>query len=260
MGEPLHAADPRQVGAFRLEGRLRHSAAGVVYRGRDRRGAAVRVAVVSPAAVADAAARDRFVAAVDTGAGLAARPEVVAAATRGTLMWVATADVAGQAGAEVFLEPVEIAGASQGGRGPGYAPFWAGPPASAAPRWGWVATAGGPRPAGGAHRLMALMVVALVVLLVAAMVVVYLWLSQLRQEASSQPVPAPSASGGSPSPAPISPPSDGPSPTPSDSGAQSSPHSEVPSPVPSSDVPTVPFDEEELRDVPVQPGDPEGLA
>src|SRR3954465_9481729 len=64
MPKPLQAGDPGELGPFRLEARLHESAAGIVYLGSDPRGRRVEVALLTTAAAGDAAARDRFRAAV----------------------------------------------------------------------------------------------------------------------------------------------------------------------------------------------------
>jgi hypothetical protein len=64
MSRPLESADPPQLGPFRLTARLRESPAGIVYLGEDPYGIRVSVAVLTRGAAGDAAARERFQAAI----------------------------------------------------------------------------------------------------------------------------------------------------------------------------------------------------
>src|SRR3954447_22791060 len=64
MPKPLQFGDPGELGPFRLESRLHESAAGIVYLASDPQGRPVEVALLTTAAAGDAAARDRFRAAV----------------------------------------------------------------------------------------------------------------------------------------------------------------------------------------------------
>src|SRR5699024_11267493 len=70
----LTDGDPRQLGGFRLEGRLHTTSLGVVYLGRAGSGELAGVAVLNSGAGADKGSRERFVEAVGAGeTGLAAR-------------------------------------------------------------------------------------------------------------------------------------------------------------------------------------------
>jgi hypothetical protein len=131
------------VGPFRLSARLSESAAGIVFLGVDGGGGRVCVAVLNRGAAGDAAARDRFRAAINAavpaaggvpGRGPVEAPgaaPVVAAQPDGPAPWVATLYEADRAGAERFLEPVVFQGSGRawwGGRrrGPQFQPYWLG--------------------------------------------------------------------------------------------------------------------------------------
>ncbi|MCK9868751.1 hypothetical protein MRI28_03630 [Nocardiopsis dassonvillei] len=60
----LNEGDPRQLGGYRLLGRVRDSSLGVVYLGRDGSGNQVSVAVLDSGAAGDGGARERFAEAV----------------------------------------------------------------------------------------------------------------------------------------------------------------------------------------------------
>jgi hypothetical protein len=139
MPEPLQVGDPGELGPFRLESRLHESPAGIVYLGTDRQGRSVEVALLTSAAAGDAAARDRFRAAVSAELprpmGRPAAPPVpspgepspvLAAYTEGAAPWVATAYEDGRSGAERFLEPVMLrrGWGMRRRRGPQFQPYW----------------------------------------------------------------------------------------------------------------------------------------
>ncbi|GLY76276.1 hypothetical protein [Actinoallomurus iriomotensis] len=141
MPKPLQVGDPAELGPFRLESRLHESAAGIVYLAVDPQGRRVEVALLTTAAAGDAAARDRFRAAVEAESPRvgafpsAARPAdpggpspVVAALSDGGAPWVATAHEEGRAGAERFLKPVLLErGWGMGRRlrgGPSFQQYW----------------------------------------------------------------------------------------------------------------------------------------
>jgi hypothetical protein len=141
MPKPLQFGDPAELGPFRLESRLHESAAGIVYLGTDPQGRTVEVALLTTAAAGDAAARDRFRAAVEAEAPRvgafprtppAAAPgdpsPVVAALAQSGAPWVATAHQDGHAGAERFLKPVLLErGWGMGRRrrgGPSFQQYW----------------------------------------------------------------------------------------------------------------------------------------
>src|SRR5690349_254800 len=119
MPKPLKAGDPGELGPFRLESRLHESPAGIVYLGLDPHGRRVTVALLTTAAAGDAAARDRFRAAVEaetpppdpvprtpSAPGPEEPAPVIAALAEGAAPWVATTYETGRPGAERFLEPV----------------------------------------------------------------------------------------------------------------------------------------------------------
>lgn len=148
MSRPLPPGDPDRLGPFRLSARLSESAAGIVFLGVDGEGRRASVAVLNRGAAGDAAARDRFRAAINAAVPARGGPggpvgggslgpgdpaPVVAAQPDGPAPWVATAYEAGRAGAERFLEPVLFRGAERpawwGGRrrrGPQFQPYWLG--------------------------------------------------------------------------------------------------------------------------------------
>lgn len=151
MSRPLPSGDPTRLGPFRLSARLLETPAGIVYLGEDDGGRQVTVAVLTRASAQDAAARDRFraaiLAAVPRTGGPVGQPgpsgpsgpsgssgplgssgssdpsvavgaPVVAAQPDGPAPWVATLYRPGyesgapeEAGAERFLEPVVLRGA-----------------------------------------------------------------------------------------------------------------------------------------------------
>lgn len=248
MSRPLPPGDPVQLGPFRLSARLSESAAGIVFLGVDGEGRRASVAVLNRGAAGDAAARDRFRAAIraavpgrggvpgavperDEGAGGAA--PVVAAQPDGPAPWVATLYEADRVGAERFLEPVVFQGAGRGRwggrrRGPQFQPYWLGS--------GEPALEGSPGPVPGppagvvGERPPERNLVAAVVALAAALLVLALLMGVLfacqpvvrepppepREPAPSFRVPSQSPVPTSPRPSPSRPGS--PSPAPSSSG------------------------------------------
>lgn len=125
----LNEGDPRQLGGYRLLGRLRDSSLGVVYLGRDGSGEQVSVAVLDTGAGGDGSARTRFVDAVKGS------DDVVAARTRGRApLWVAVPYDGSGPGAGEFLEAAARAG-RVGAHGPVVMPHWAGSRGGAAVRW-----------------------------------------------------------------------------------------------------------------------------
>ncbi|MBX9387913.1 hypothetical protein ACFPZ0_07790 [Streptomonospora nanhaiensis] len=249
---PLAEDDPRQLGPFRLSERIGSRAEGVVYRGRDARGRAVTVAMLSAGAAADPAARDRFRAAVRKGAGVSGAPRVAGSNLSGSAaVWVAVRE--GQGSAEAFLAPVGMAGADFGAAGaaPSYAPYWAGRagrPASSV----WSRAVGlrrGPQgEAAAAHPNWTVVAALLLVLLLfgVLMVVLFLLLQTVAPRAGQTPPPPPSYTPGS------QPPTEAPSPTgegttPDEDGDQPrpTPSAGTPSVSPSGDVPSVELDEDD---------------
>lgn len=126
----LCEGDPRQLGGYRLLGRLSESRLGVVYLGRDGSGRRVSVAMLNDAGGIDESTRERFAHEVERGS------DVVAARTSGrSALWVACPYQEGaQDSAGAFLER-----AGQGGRlvrsGPAVLPYWAGERGVSAVRW-----------------------------------------------------------------------------------------------------------------------------
>ncbi|TDD73822.1 hypothetical protein [Actinomadura rubrisoli] len=83
-GKPLLAGDPRTLGSFEARARLGETAAGVVFLGEWAGDVPAVMAVLRPAAAADAAALDRFEAAVDA---MAEDRVVLGAMPRGLVVW-----------------------------------------------------------------------------------------------------------------------------------------------------------------------------
>ncbi|WP_034517273.1 hypothetical protein [Actinomadura rifamycini] len=227
MSRPLPPGDPAQLGPFRLSARLAETPAGIVFLGVDAHGRRASVAVLNRGAAGDAAARDRFRAAITAAApaptpgppGPAHAPAagaapVVAARPDGPAPWVATAYDPDLTGAERFLEPVLLDGTAQGGRGrrgrrrgPQFQPHWlgSGEPALAPP-----APARAPAPVPpGEHPPQRSLVTA--VLALAAMLLVLLLLLFLLNMCSPEPdeppplPPEPTPSAEVPPPAPTTP-------------------------------------------------------
>jgi hypothetical protein len=205
MPKPLQLGDPGELGPFRLDARLYESAAGIVYLGVDPQGHPVEVALLTMAAAGDAAARDRFRAAVAAEAprvsafpraapapGPGEPAPVVAALPETGTPWVATAHEDGHPGAERFLRPVMLErgwGMSRRHRGgPNFQEYWAsGPkgPALQAER-----TPEAPPASGGDSRGLATAVASLAALLVLlAMLVLLLFSCEPSDKAP--PIPPP---------------------------------------------------------------------
>ncbi|MGI5201144.1 hypothetical protein ACQEU6_06045 [Spirillospora sp. CA-108201] len=240
MSRPLPPGDPAQLGPFRLSARLSESAAGIVFLGVDGEGRRASVAVLNRGAAGDAAARDRFRAAINAavpgpgraagGAGSGGGAPVVAAQPDGPAPWVATLYEADRAGAERFLEPVAFQGAERGWwgrRGPQFQPYWlgSGEPALEGPR---PVPGGGPVPVGERvpeRNLVAVVVGLAAVLLVLALLMGVLFACQpvAKEPAPAPPEPTPSFQVPERSPVPTSP---SPSVTPRSPG----PSSPAPSP------------------------------
>lgn len=226
MPKPLQSGDPRELGPFRLWSRLGESAAGIVYLGVDPHGRPVTVALLTVAAAGDAAARDRFRAAVERETprpdsvprgfpvpGPGEPAPVVAALTGGGAPWVATVYEEGRAGAERFLEPVLLrrGWAGRVRRGPQLQAYWALEPAGPAV---WVDQ---PPPAavGAAavedSRGLAAAVLALAALLgLLALLVLLLFSCEPSQPTAPRPTRTPASSPTSQEPSP----STSPQPTP----------------------------------------------
>jgi hypothetical protein len=125
----LNEGDPRQLGRYRLEGRMGDSALGVVYVGRDSAGERVSIAVLEAGAGADDQAREQFTEAVR------ASGDVVAARTRGRgALWAAVPLGGDGSGAGPLLEHAARSG-RVAARGPVVLPHWAGHRGGATVRW-----------------------------------------------------------------------------------------------------------------------------
>ncbi|WP_254716315.1 hypothetical protein [Actinomadura sp. WMMB 499] len=217
MSRPLPPGDPAHLGPFRLSARLSETPAGIVFLGVDAQGRRASVAVLNRGAAGDAAARDRFRAAINAAAPVppgaapvAGGAPVVAAQPDGPAPWVATAYEPDRAGAERFLEPVMLGENGRGRRGrrrgPQFQPHWlgSGEPALAPPV---PARPPGPAPPGERPPQRSLVTA---VLSLAAMLLVLLLLLFLLNMCSPEPdeppplppEPTPSAEVPSPGPTP----------------------------------------------------------
>ncbi|MEV5710630.1 hypothetical protein [Actinoallomurus sp. NPDC052274] len=245
MPKPLQVGDPAELGPFRLRSRLRESVAGIVYLGTDPNGRSVTVALLTTAAAGDAAARDRFRAAIaretpapdsvpralpEPGAG---RPApVIAALTEGGAPWVATTYEEGCPGAERFLEPVlpQRGWTGRSRRGPQFQAHWVSGPVDPA-----VGAEGppvaGPVAALGDSKGLAAAVLSLAALLaLLALLVLLLFSCEPTQPTPPIPTETPTSSPGSPEPSPSLT-----SPRPSPSPGRSTPGSPRPTPSGSQD-------------------------
>jgi hypothetical protein len=215
MSRSLPIQDPSSLGPFELTGRLAETAAGIVYRGVDPHGRHISLAVLNQGAAGDAAARDRFRAAilaeplsVAPPAGTAA---IVGAEPEGATPWVATLYEPGARGAERFLAPVLLdtpQKAAPRRRSPLFQPHWLG--SSRDPALGPLRSLRDP---GRDRGIIATILAVAALLVLVAVLLLLLFACQ-----PPQPTPPP------PSPSPVSP-------TPSQS-------SQSPSPTPSSGSPT----------------------
>jgi hypothetical protein len=231
MSRSLPAQDPARLGPFQLTGRLAETPAGIVYTGVDPHGRQISLALLNQGAAEDAAARDRFRAAIlaeplytEPPPGTAA---IVGAEPEGTTPWVATLREPGARGAERFLaqvpldEPVPL---NEPGppnephrtaprrRGPLFQPYWLGSrdPALRPP--------GARRDPGRDRGIIATIMTIAALLVLVALLLLLLFACQPTQP--TQPVPPP------PSPTPASP-------TPTQSSPSQSPSPRTPSPSPS---------------------------
>ena len=136
---PLQYGDPPRLGPFAVHARLHATPAGLVYLGLGPDGQQVSLALLTTGAAFDAAARERFVAAVREAAdewqglrgwmakarGRSAAP--VLAMETGAAPWVAVAYAPGRPGAEQFLDSVLVGGTLLGEtHGPEFVPYWQG--------------------------------------------------------------------------------------------------------------------------------------
>ena len=241
MPKPLQFGDPGELGPFRLESRLHESAAGIVYLGADSQGRPVEVALLTTSAAGDAAARDRFRAAVAAEAPrVGAFPPapamapgdsapVVAAAHDGAAPWVATVHEDGRAGAERFLKPVLLERGWGLGRrrrgGPSFQQYWVSGPKGPALH---VPEPEAPASAGDSKGLAAAAASLAALLLLLALLVVLLFSCEPKDPGPPRPTEVPTTAP-QPPPPPLEPtptPSS-PSPSPSHKG------SKTPQPTPS---------------------------
>jgi hypothetical protein len=232
-----------QLGPFRLTAVTHRSQAGVVYSAVDSAGHQVNVVVLTRGAASDAAARDRFAAAIreDAGSLLAADPD-------NSGPWAAGP------GAARLLESVQLADAGRV-EGPRFQHHWAGWDDPAFPSYGMHAATSGSDPYptwdsarraaeggpgsfvlwGSASKITPASGmgerqtrpggwIALILLIVLFLLVGLLlwWLYVSQPDPDTRPPPRPTPTSPSPTPSPSGSPSSG-SPTPSPSGSSSSP-------------------------------------
>jgi hypothetical protein len=240
MPKPLQAGDPEELGPFRLQSRLHESVAGIVYEAADPHGQPVSVALLTKAAAGDAAARDRFRAAIARetpppdpvprvlpAPGPGEPAPVVAALTEGGAPWVATTYEEGRPGAERFLQPVlpQRGWTGRVRRGPQFQAHWVSGPAT--PAFG---VEGPPVPAAvavpGDSRGLATAVLSLAALLALLALLVFLLFScEPSQPTPPFPTEVPTSSPASPEPSPSTA-----SPRPSPSPGRSSTRTPRPTP------------------------------
>ncbi|MFI0446072.1 hypothetical protein [Actinomadura sp. 6N118] len=231
MSRPLPPGDPAQLGPYRLSARLSETSAGIVFLGEDHEGRRASVAVLTRGAAGDAAARDRFRAAITAALPGSGRPPefgpdgpapVVAAQPDGPAPWVAVLYDAGRpdrVGAERFLDSVMLEGAFRsrwGGRrrGPQFQPYWQGssapalqrPPEPAPPQMVTVERT--------ERGLVSAILTLAAVLVVLALLMLVLFACQPKVKDPPPPPPEPTLQ--TPTPSPTTPsPSPTPTPTPS---------------------------------------------
>ncbi|MEW2359279.1 hypothetical protein [Spirillospora sp. NPDC029432] len=240
-----------RLGPYRLSARLSETSAGIVYLGEDDAGRRASVAVLNRGAAGDAAARDRFRAAITSELPGPGRPPqlgpedpapIVAAQPDGEAPWVAVsydADRAGRAGAERFLDPVVLAGSFRGRwpgrrRGPQFQPYWLGAdgPALERPRPSYV-PGPAPVPERRERGLVAAILTLAGVLALLALLMLILFACQPKvaeppppppdppsQQLPQPPPPSRAPTTPSPSPSPVPPTSPPPSPSPGDTGGE----------------------------------------
>ncbi|GAA3206062.1 hypothetical protein GCM10010468_21440 [Actinocorallia longicatena] len=234
------------LGPFRLTARTFASPAGVVYSAIDQAGSPLQVVVLTRGAASDAAARDRFAAAVREFGG-----PLVASDTASSEPWAA-----GGPGLERTLDPILLRGRA---RGPQFLPYWAGAedPAFPSGRSGPLLAPKGERPRGVIPALITLLLLA--ILLGGLLILLFACQPDdpLTDDDSRVP-PPPTATGGQSTPPSSSPGSGSPSESPeTESPSQSPDESETPdrrgpseSPRPTGTRPTGPLPTDE------DPGDP----
>ncbi|MFC4536012.1 hypothetical protein [Sphaerisporangium dianthi] len=149
MATPLQYGDPPRLGSYVVQARLQSLATGFVYLAQDGEGRAVSVALLTSGAALDAAARERFLAAIRQaaparggvrgwmararGRGPLGAPQVIAM-DDGPTPWVAVPYTPGGVGAAWFLRSVLVSGTLIGEtHGPDFVPYWLGDRSPAVP-------------------------------------------------------------------------------------------------------------------------------
>lgn len=216
MPKPLQPGDPGEIGSFQIESRLRESPVGIVYLATDPVGRPVSVALLTTAAAGDAAARDRFRAAI---AAETPPPDpvprtppvpapgepapIVAALPEGGAPWVATAYEEGRASAERFLEPVLLrrGWGFRGRRGPQFEPYWASGPSGPALRAAEPA-AEAPAAPGDSRGLAAAVLSLAALLALLTLLMVLLFSCEPDEPVPPLPVDTPTSAPASPEPSP----------------------------------------------------------
>ncbi|HEY7484979.1 MAG TPA: hypothetical protein VH912_11015 [Streptosporangiaceae bacterium] len=228
MSRTLPTEDPSRLGPFELTGRLTETPAGIVYRGTDPHGREITLAVLNQGAADDAAARDRFRAAILAEPLDRAPPDgataIVGAEPAGPAPWVATLHEPGSRGAERFLAPVLLDGPPPGAgrsRAPLFQPYWLGSRDPALTRIGSLRDLVRDRSIASTVLAVAALLVAIAVLLLV------LYACRPATDQQQLPTPSPTPTSGTPTPTPT--PTSGtptptrsgtPPPTPSDGGGQ----------------------------------------
>ncbi|MEU3141800.1 hypothetical protein ABZ645_20720 [Nocardiopsis alba] len=176
----LREGDPRQLGEYRLLGRLRESRLGVVYLGRDGSGELVSVAMLNDAAAIDEPTRERFARVVEEDA------DVVAARISGrSALWVARPHTEDGPDAGVLLERAGGGGPAVRS-GPVVMPHWAGERGASAVRWSVRGDGRDSKVARGeANWWLIGALGALLALLLVSMFLLYLWMLQFPQPEST---------------------------------------------------------------------------
>ncbi|MEO3868184.1 hypothetical protein ABGB18_05060 [Nonomuraea sp. B12E4] len=234
VASPLQFGDPPRLGPYVVQARLRSAPAGFVYLGQGPDGRAVSLGLLTRGAAFDAAARERFVAAIKEaapdersrmrgwlgrggrprGAVLDGTPEVLGH-DAGHAPWVAVPYVPGRPGAEWFLEQVMVGGTLIGEvHGPDFVPYWLTDRAPALPR------PARRRPPLTETRRRVLLAALALALLLALVTAILLLLLLGRSDSQPQPVQLPpTVFVPTPPPTPQTPvPSPSDSPSPSESG------------------------------------------
>ncbi|WP_420159141.1 hypothetical protein [Nocardiopsis sp. CNT-189] len=250
VSSPLHDSDPRQLGGYRLSGRLSRGSSGVVYLGEDGSGRRVEVALLSEGAAADPDARERFRAAVAEGRGASEGERVLGAGTEAaSAAWVAVPHGGPGPGAAAYLRSVEGgAGPVRAGAAAVLRPHWSVRSGPASARWLWPGGHGGSGAAEAPpQRGVVVGVMLLLLLAVLLIVLLYFWMSMLSRQAGGSEVEPSRSPSSSQEPSP----SESPSPSQSPGEEEGDPS---PSPEPSDGTPEATLDEDELEELPGGPG------